>query len=174
MQYSFKSCCSEHKMKIKNIKVRFIFDKDVIEKPIRQVIWRNGKSTFSIYKDSRKFINVTGLKSLQEIKQQKLAMEKLFKQNIISVKIDNIFYSKKDSKNVDMGSLYNYLKGRQDYFCNYNIELFAGMYLHPSNKNYPTILLFRTGSYTLMGCKSMKLILESENFVQDLIHMFEK
>merc|ERR1711894_636659 len=91
-------------MKIKNIKVRFIFDKDVIEKPIRQVIWRNGKSTFSIYKDSRKFINVTGLKSLQEIKQQKLAMEKLFKQNIISVKIDNIFYSKKDSKNVDMGS----------------------------------------------------------------------
>ena len=128
----------------------------------------------SIYRGATNFINVTGLKSVQEIKQQKLAMEKLFKQNIISVKIDNIFYSKKDSKNVDMGSLYNYLKGRQDYFCNYNIELFAGMYLHPSNKVYPTILLFRTASYTLMGCKSMKLILESENFVQDLIHMFEK
>ena len=112
-------------MKIKNIKVRFIFEKDVIEKPNRQVIWRKGKATFSIYKDSRKFINVTGLKSVQEIKQQKLTMEKLFKQNIISVKIDNIFYSKKDSKNVDMGSLYNYLKGRQDYFCNYNIELFS-------------------------------------------------
>ena len=163
-----------HKMKVKNIKVRFIFDKDVIVKSKRQIIWRNGKSTFSIYRGATNFINVTGLKSVQEIKQQKLAMEKLFKQNIISVKIDNIFYSKKDSKNVDMGSLYNYLKGRQDYFCNYNIELFAGMYLHPSNKVYPTILLFRTASYTLMGCKSMKLILESENFVQDLIHMFEK
>ena len=174
MQYSFKSCCSEHKMKIKNIKVRFIFEKDVIVKANRQMIWRDGKAIFSIYKDSRKFINVTGLKSVQEIKHQKLAMEKLFKQNIISVKIDNIFYSKKDSKNVDMGSLYNYLKGRKDYFCNYNIELFAGMYLHPSNKVYPTILLFRTGSYTFMGGKSMKLILESENFVQDLIHMFEK
>ena len=161
-------------MKMKNIKVRFIFEKDVIEKPNGQVIWRDGKTTFSIYKDSRKFINVTGLKSIQEIKQQKLAMEKLFKQNIISVKIDNIFYSKKDNKNIDMHLLYNYLKGRQDYFCNYNIELFAGMYLHPSNKNYPTILLFRTGSYTLLGGKSMKLILESENFVQDLIHMFEK
>ena len=154
--------------------MRFIFEKDVIEKTNKHVIWRNGKSTFSIYRNSTKFINVTGIKSLQEIKQQKLAMEKLFKQDIISVKIDNIFYSKKDSKNVDMGSLYNYLKGRQDYFCNYNIELFAGMYLHPSNKVYPTILLFRTASYTLMGCKSMKLILESENFVQDLIHMFEK
>ena len=161
-------------MKIKNIKVRFIFEKDVIVKPNKQIIWRDGKATFSIYKDATKFINLTGLKSLHEIKQQKLEMEKLFKQNIISVKIDNIFYSKKDDKNLDMGSLYNYLKGRKDYFCNYNIELFAGMYLHPSNKNYPTILLFRTGSYTLFGGKSMKLILESENFVQDLIHMFEK
>ena len=161
-------------MKVKNIKVRFIFDKDVIVKSKRQIIWRNGKSTFSIYRGATNFINVTGLKSVQEIKQQKLAMEKLFKQNIISVKIDNIFYSKKDYKNIDMGSLYNYLKGRKDYFCNYNIELFAGMYLHPSNKSYPTILLFRTGSYSLMGGKSMKLILESENFVQDLIHMFMK
>ena len=161
-------------MKIKNIKVRFIFEKDVIVKPNRQMIWRDGKATFSIYKDSRKFINVTGLKSIQEIKQQKLAMEKLFKKNVISVKIDNMFYSKKDSKNIDMGSLYTYLKGRQDYFCNYNIELFAGMYLHPTNKTYPTILLFRTGSYTLMGCKSLKLILEVEKYVKDLIHMFEK
>ena len=114
------------------------------------------------------------MRSLQEIKQQKLAMEKLFNQNIISVTIDNIFYSKKDNKNLDMHSLYNYLKGRKDYFCNYNIELFAGMYLHPANKIYPTILVFRTGSYTLLGGKSMKVILESENFVTDLIHKFEK
>ena len=161
-------------MKIKNIKVRFIFERDVIVKPNRQIIWRNGKATFSIYRGATKFINVTGLKSLQEIKQQKLLVEKLFKQNIISVKIDNIFYSKKDYKNLDMYSLYNYLKDRKDYFCNYNIELFAGMYLHPANKNYPTILLFRTGSYSLMGGKSMKLILESEKFVTDLIHMFRK
>ena len=161
-------------MKIKNIKVRFIFEKDVIVKLNRQIIWRNGKLTFSIYRGATKFINVTGLKSVQEIDQQKLAMEKFFKQNIISVKIDNIFYSKKDYKNLDMHSLYNYLKDRKDYFCNYNIELFAGMYLHPTNKNYPTILMFRTGSYTLMGGKSMKLILESESFAEDLIHMFDK
>ena len=161
-------------MKIKNIKVRFIFEKDVIEKTNGQVIWRNGKSTFSIYRNTTKFINVTGIKSLQEIKQQKLVMEKLFKQNVISVKIDNIFYSKKDDKNIDMHLLYTYLKGRKDFFCSYNIELFAGMYLHPSNKVYPTILLFRTGSYTLMGCKSLKLILEVEKYVKDLIHMFEK
>ena len=155
-----KYLLQRNKMKIKNIKVRFIFEKDVIAKSNSQIIWRNGKSTFSIYKDARNFINVTGLKSLQEIKQQKLVVEKLFKQKITTVKIDNIFYSKKDYKNLDMYSLYSYLKDRKDFFCNYNIELFAGMILHPANKNYPTILLFRTGSYTLMGGKSMKLILE--------------
>ena len=164
----------KYNMELKNIKVRFIFEKDVVIKPSTQIIWKNGKSTFSIYKDACKFINVTGLRSLCEIEQQKLVMEELFKQKIISVKIDNIFFSKKDDKNLDMCSLYNYLKGNKDYFCNYNIELFAGMYLHPSNKVYPTILLFRTGSYTLMGGKSMKVIYESEHFVKDLIHKFEK
>ena len=161
-------------MELKNIKVRFIFEKDVVINPNSQMIWKNGKSTFSIYKDATKFINATGLRSLHEIEQQKLVMEKLFKQKIISVKIDNIFFSKKDDKNLDMCSLYNYLKGNKDYFCDYNIELFAGMYLHPSDKVYPTILLFRTGSYTLMGGKSMKVIYESEHFVKDLIQKFEK
>ena len=161
-------------MELKNIKVRFIFENDVITKPKRQIIWKNGKLSFSIYKDAIKFINVTGLKSLREIEQQKSAMEDLFKQKIINVKIDNIFFSKKDDKNIDMLSLYNHLKGVKNYFCNYNIELFSGMYLHPLNKLYPTILLFRTGSYTLMGGKSLKNIYESENFVKDLIQMFEK
>ena len=90
------------------------------------------------------------------------------------MEIDNIFFSKKDNKNLDMYSLYNYLKENKNYFCNYNIELFAGTYLHPNNKLYPTILLFRTGSYTLMGGKRLKYIYESELFVKDLIQMFKK
>lgn len=161
-------------MELKNIKVRFIFENDLVKKTNKQIIWKNEKLSFSIYKDATKFINVTGLKSLQEIEQQKLTMEELFKQKIINVKIDNMFYSKKDKKNLDMYLLYNYLKGNKKYFCNYNIELFAGMYLHPTNKLYPTILLFRTGSYTLMGGKSLKFIYESEYFVKDLIQMFKK
>ena len=161
-------------MKLKNIKVRFIFENDLVKKPNKQIIWKNEKLSFSIYKDATKFINVTGLKSLQEIEEQKLAMEELFKQKIVTVKIDNVFFSKKDNKNLDMCLLYNYLKENKNYFCNYNIELFAGMYLHPTNKLYPTILLFRTGSYTLMGGKSLKYIHESEHFVKDLIQMFKK
>ena len=73
-----------------------------------------------------------------------------------------------------MPALYKYVKENKDYFVNYNIELFAGMYLHPTNKLYPTILVFRTGSYILMGGKSLKLLYESEQFVKDLIQMFKK
>ena len=75
-------------MELKNIKVRYIFENDLVKKPNKQIIWKNEKLSFSIYKDAIKFINVTGLKSLQEIEQQKLAMEELCKQNIINVKID--------------------------------------------------------------------------------------
>ena len=164
----------KYNMELKNIKVRFIFEKDVVIKPTTQLIWKNEEITFSIYKDATNFINVTRLKNLQQIEQQKLLMEECFKQKIIETKIDNTFFSKKDHKNIDMCSLYNYLKGNKDYFCNYNIELFAGMYLHPSNKIYPTILLFRTGSYTLMGGKSIKAIYESEYFVKNLVHKFKK
>ena len=66
-------------MKLKNIKLRFIFENDVVKKVNRQIIWKNENISFSIYKDATKFINVTGLKSLHEIEEEKLAMEKLFK-----------------------------------------------------------------------------------------------
>ena len=75
----------KYNMELKNIKVRFIFEKDVVIKPNTQIIWKNGKSTFSIYKDASKFINVTGLRSLCEIEQQKLVMEELFKQKVIKL-----------------------------------------------------------------------------------------
>ena len=48
------------------------------------------------------------------------------------------------------------------------------MFLQPLDKKLPTILVFRTGSYTIMGGKSMDGIVKSEEFVQGLINMFEK
>ena len=83
-------------------------------------------------------------------------------------------YTKKGYKNDDKCSLYTHLKENKDYFIDYNIELFAGMYLQPKDKQYPTIIIFRTGSYTLMGGKSIKVVYESEQFMQHLIEKFEK
>ena len=101
-------------------------------------------------------------------------MEEKFKQKTVKVRIDNTFFSKKDYKNIDMIALYRIMKENKDYYVNYNIELFAGMYLHPINKLFPTILVFRTGSYTLMGGKCFIAVYESEKFICCLIQKFMK
>ena len=119
-------------------------------------------------------MNVTGLKSAEEIEQQKSVIEEMFQQNVLKVRIDNTFFSKKDYTNIDMSSLYKHLKENKDYFVSYNIELFAGIYLQPKDKLYPTMIIFRTGSYTIMGGKSVKIIYECEQFVQHLIEKFKK
>ena len=159
-------------MKLNNIKVSFIFENNVVKDQNKQIIWKNGNFTFTIYKHSRKLVNVTGLKSAEEIEQQKKLIEEMFQQKVKKERIDNTFFSKKDYKNIDMPSLYKHLKENKDYFVSYNIEVFAGMYLHPKDKQYPTMIVFRTGSYTMMGGKSIKVVYESELFLKTLIEKY--
>lgn len=161
-------------MKLNNIKASFIFKNNVIQNQNKQVIWKNGNFTFTIYRRSRHLVNVTGLKSAEEVEQQKKLIEEQFQQKVLKVRIDNVFFSKKDYKNIDMCSLYKDLKENKDYFVSYNIEVFPGMYLHPNDKQYPTIIMFRTGSFTIMGGKSLNVIYESECFVRHLIEKYVK
>ena len=161
-------------MKLNNIKASFIFENSVVKNQNKQVIWKNGNFTFTIYKHSQHLLNVTGLKSAEEIEQQKSVIEDMFQQKVKKVRIDNVFFSKKDYKNIDMCSLYNDLKENKDYFIDYNIELFAGMYVHVKDKQYPTMIVFRTGSYTIMGGKSIKIVYECELFLNTLIDRYLK
>ena len=46
------------------------------------------------------------------------------------------------------------------------------MYLHPKDKQYPTMIIFRTGSFTIMGGKSLKAVYESELFLNTLIEKY--
>ena len=95
-------------MDLKDIKLRFIFEKKIVKALYRSLIWKSDGLSFSIYKDSPTFVNVTGLKSLDDIENYKLETEKLFTQKVVKVRIGNTFFSKKDCKNIDMCSLYNY------------------------------------------------------------------
>ena len=67
------------------------------------------------------------------------------------MRIDNTFYSQKNFANVDLRQVYDFMKKSDTFNVEYHIELFAGMYFHPKKERYPTILFFRTGSYTMMG-----------------------
>ena len=90
-----------------------MFENNVVSPEKKQYLWKNGNHTFTIYRHNPKLINVTGLKSAEEIEQQKCLMEEKFKQEVMKVRIDNTFFSKKDYKNIDMVALYHTMKEKR-------------------------------------------------------------
>ena len=161
-------------MKVSNIKVSFLFRKNLFKNINSKIIWKVDKVAYTVYRHRQNLINITGIKSIAAIQKQKQSMEKLFHQKVLKMRIDNVFFSQKNHINLSMSSLYSYLRKNKLFFVDYNIELFAGMYLHPKQERYPTIVIFRTGSYQIMGGKSFKLSYKSEKFVKRLIESFKK
>lgn len=163
-------------MKLKNIKASFIFDKNLVEKKTgcEKYIFKEKNVSYTIYKHTPNLLNITGVKSLTQLKTCRLDMEKHFDSEVVKERIDNLFFSKKDNKNIDLDKLNAFLQGHEKYYASYTHELFPGMHLLPKNKMYPTIVLFRTGSFTLMGSKCLDYVFESESFVKNLINLFEK
>ena len=71
-----------------------------------------------------------------------------------------------------MCSLYNDLKENKDYFISFHRKIFPGMHLHRKDKQYTTMIIFRTGSFTIMGGKSIKVVYESELFLKTLVEKY--
>ena len=163
-------------MKLKNIKASFIFNQNLIEEKsgTEKFIFKEQNVTYTIYKHTPYLLNITGVKSIAKLMNCRSDMEERFESEIIEYRVDNLFFSKKDNKNLDMDQLHQYLEGNKLYHASYVHELFPGMHLLPKNKLYPTIVLFRTGSFTLMGSKDLDCIFESESFVERLIERFDK
>ena len=153
-------------MSLKNIKATLVFEGD-LKSGVTQ--FKINNASFTIYKYKCDRIHITGLKSVTMLKYYRNILEYKYRQEVIEVRIDNMFYSKKDNRNIDLKKLYYNLRKNNEYFVNYNPELFCGMFLEPYNKKKSTILLFRTGSYTFLGVKSMSEINDSEKFVNRLM-----
>ena len=140
----------------------------------KNFILRHEEFTFTIYHHSPYLINVTGLKSFEELQEAQKIAEGIFHQQVSKVRIDNTFYSQKNFANVDLNHVYAFMKNSDIFYVDYNIELFAGMYMKPKKENYPTILFFRTGSYTMMGGRKENILNECEVFVNSLIEKYRK
>ena len=157
-------------MSIKNIKASFILE----DKVGTSGIFKENNVVYTIYPHVKSLVNVTGIKSFQHLEISKKIIESKLKQKVVNVRIDNTFFSKKNYENVDMVKVYKFMQNNPLFHVDYNIELFAGMYLKPKTSVYPTILFFRTGSYTIMGAKKKDILLECQTFVTNLILMFNK
>ena len=74
--------------------------------------------------------------------------------HLVSYRIDNQFYSHKDNKILHLNDICFLMRQQQDGFkISYEPELFNGIIIKHQNKSYPTALLFKTGSYQIMGGK---------------------
>ena len=160
-------------MSIKNIKASFILEEKVAT-PSKNSIFKRDNVVYTIYPHVRNLVNVTGIKSFEQLEISKKIIESKLKQKVVNIRIDNTFFSKKNYKNVDMVKVYKFMQNNSLFHVDYNIELFAGMYLKPKTSIYPTILFFRTGSYTIMGAKKKDILIECQTFVNNLIIMFNK
>ena len=162
-------------MKLCNLKASFIFKKPIeTSKKVNNFIIRHAPFTFTIYHHAPYLVNVTGVKSLEQLTLAQGIIEKKLKQQVNNVRIDNTFFLQKNFANVDLNQVYAFMKNRETFNVEYHIELFAGMYFHPKKEHYPTILFFRTGSYTMMGKTEEDILKECELLVISLIKKFDK
>ena len=163
------------RMKLRNLKASFILKEKVSSLPkVKNVTFKQNNFTFNIYHHSPNLVNVTGVKTLERLKLARQIIEEKLQQAVVKVRIDNTFFSQKNCRNVDLNKVYKFMQQSETFHVDYNVELFAGMYLHPMKTNYPTILFFRTGSYTMMGGKQWKILKDCESFIKTLIEKFDK
>ena len=88
-----------------------------------------------------------------------MEMQKYFEKYIVKVRVDNLNFSEKNEKDINLYAIERYLKNNEMFTVNYHQELFPGMHLLPKDKKYPTIGLFRSGSFTMMGSTCMVSII---------------
>ena len=138
-------------MKLKNLKVQFKIEKKILFETSRYIFLVDCV-TCTVYSHSKNILHITGIKSFFHLDQIKMRINKMF--HLVSYRIDNQFYSHKDNKILNLNDIYFLMRQQQDGFkISYEPELFNCIIIKHQNKSYPTALLFKTGSYQIMGGK---------------------
>ena len=133
------------------------------------------KAVVIVYGHSPCLLNVTGLNSKLEIEEVKFKIENEFGVKCIKLRIDNIFFSHKErsDRKVSLWHLFYFFKGYcpKGYYVDYHVEIFPGMFLKSNFKYLPTILLFSSGSYSIIGGKSFNSVKRAKILVNKLFSL---
>ena len=106
-------------MSIKNTKASFILE----DKVDMSGIFKQNNVVYTIYHHVKNLVNVTGIKSFEQLEIARKIIESKLKQKVVNVRIDNTFFSKKKYENVDMVKVYKFMQNNQLFHVEYNIEL---------------------------------------------------
>ena len=164
-------------MRVNNIKCSVITNCSILEeKLLNHEKYKTclGKATLIIYAHSPLLINLTGLQSMKEVETTRKYIEVVYNVKCSELRVDNIFYSHKDYLSIDLYKLYYYLREhyKDNFVIDYNVELFPGLYMKSKIKGFPTLILFRTGSYTIIGSKSIEMVKKYKKFIHKLYEIY--
>ena len=159
-------------MKICNIKMSVYFENDLFTKKRsnEKVIFHEKSWIMTIYYHTPNHVNVTSVKCREDIQKVIIYLEWKYGVKSVRHQIDCAMISHKDNIKIKMSEIANVLKTISTlYHVELEPEIFTGMFLKPYNREYPTINLFYTGSYQLLGGKSFEKIDESISIIKSLI-----
>ena len=130
---------------------------------------KHGKFSIRIYKHSPHLINVTGIRTLDEVDQIRSELEERFQIKIEKTRVDNLMASRRGKHIFDFEKMIKSIKKNgydRVFLVCYDVETYAQrIFLTPREKPCPSIQLLYTGSVTVMGCKSF----EDLEFCQQVI-----
>ena len=159
-------------MKLCNVKISLHFENDLFgkEKSNRKIFKHVRSWTITQYCSTPSHVHVTGIKSMSEIDDAVQVLESMYNQKCLKVNINSMLHSHKDTKNLKFDTILEQFDSKNGiFYIDFQPELFTGAFLKPYDRSYPTIILFYTGSFQLIGGSDFQKVQKSQKFVEELI-----
>jgi TATA-box binding protein (TBP) (component of TFIID and TFIIIB) len=138
------------------------------------LIFLTAKCVITIYKHSMSRLHITGICNKSDLHTIFYFVREVLKNVILTGSIQNSLFS---FKNVDKNINFNFknvTKFVNNVYKNvkFNADVFPAIFLRPAPKfkGFPTILLFSSGSYVLIGGCRMKYIKKAHILVTNIIN----
>ena len=155
------------RLEIRNIKISVLLKEDL--KTSHPKISQHGNSIFTIYPNSKRLINVTNLKHIQELENITNVIEYQFSVKVEKMRIDSIMLSRKvKNKMFSFSKTLKIITGKDFKFDN-DCELFHAPWI---KSKYGSFNLFACGSVTVMGVRSIDDLKKIEAFL-DKVYCIE-
>ena len=145
------------RLEIKNIKISLILHEELKDLPNQKIIKHNN-AVITFYPSNKRIINVTKLKTLNELYQIQNEIQSLFNVKVKKLKIDAIMLSRRVmNKRFSLKKMLKTLEKYKDLFkCDYHPELFHSPWFKSRDGKHGSFNVFTTGSSTVMGVKCVE------------------
>jgi TATA-box binding protein (TBP) (component of TFIID and TFIIIB) len=161
------------KPKVNNVKVSFHLDVSEHTSLLEKIAYKITNSyilikniyTFNIFKKSN-IVNITGIPSFEHISTAIAKFQSLLSIPPIytEINVDNTTANGQFPQRLPFQALTNI----SDCSVRYNPSLFPGAFLTLQNKR--KVILFKSGKYIIIGCKSQEEINESFSLLTNIFH----